>query len=116
MFFGRKSKIMLVNAIANSEGIARRLEQSHKELGDKMEAISKADIKARDRVDISLEEYERLKKENDDLAEENQKLHNVLAMLQLPDIERIDFNRVQQKCVYDIDSMKNVCHIRFELK
>lgn len=50
----------------------------------KLESISEAEIKSKDRVDISLEEYERLKDEVKQLSERERTLMSVIERLKIP--------------------------------
>ena len=53
-------------------------------LGETIRETSQADIKSRDRVDISLEEYKKLTSENDRLSREVERLHMIFMDLGIP--------------------------------
>lgn len=58
--------------------------KSNRELGEKLESISKAEIKSKDRVNISLEEYEKMKREIKSLSYEVDRLTNILTRIDVP--------------------------------
>lgn len=53
-------------------------------LGETIRETSEADIKARDRVDISLAEYQRLTSGNDRLSREVERLHMIFMDFGIP--------------------------------
>lgn len=63
---------------------ANILARSNEDFADKLGTISQKEIKARDRVDISLEEYEQLKKELAILRSENCSLKDTLVRIGIP--------------------------------
>lgn len=73
------------NRIAQSnEQLGRDIRQSNKELADRMSENSRAEIKARDRVDISLDEYEHLKKTIESLKSDNAKFRALFDRIKFP--------------------------------
>lgn len=54
------------------------------EFGEKLETISKEEIKSKDRVDITLEEYENMKREINSLKSEVQYLGSILEKIEAP--------------------------------
>jgi hypothetical protein len=58
--------------------------KSNKELGEKLEAISKEEIKSKDRVDISLEEYQRLHRHIENLERQNDHMGKLIVQLGIP--------------------------------
>jgi HAMP domain-containing protein len=78
------------------------------------ENIAEKEIKARDRVNISLDEYERMKEEISSLQWEVNQMRNKMELFK----EVIDLNIIQDTFVdlYDYDpfEMKSKCIIKFE--
>lgn len=78
------------------------------------ENIAQKEIKARDRVDISLEEYERMKNEISSLRWEVNQMRNKMELFS----EVIDLNIIPDTFIdlYDYDpfEMKSKCIIKFE--
>ena len=58
--------------------------RANRELGQTLKGISEAEIKSKDRVDITLEEYERMKYEISSLSYENNRLKNILERIEVP--------------------------------
>lgn len=63
---------------------ARINARSQKEFGEKLESISQAEIKSKNRVDITLEEYERLKKDLDMFSTQCKRMESMLERLGIP--------------------------------
>lgn len=63
--------------------------RSNRELGEKLDNISKAEIKSKDRVDISLEEYENMKNQINSLSYEVDRLSSILKRIEVPLDEKI---------------------------
>lgn len=78
------------------------------------ENITKEQIKAKDRVDISLEEYEKMKKEISSLQWEVNQMRNKMELFK----DIIDLNIIPDTFIdlYDYDpcEMKSKCIIKFE--
>ena len=72
--------MFLFNMDSGNERIAQGLSS----LNTTLVEASQADIKARDRVDISLSEYEALKDENRELKRMVDQLSDVLKMIDFP--------------------------------
>ena len=71
-------------AFWNISRLGKSIEKSSKTLADSIIEANKNDVKARDRVDITLEEYERLKNENRLLNEEVTRLRMILSDIRIP--------------------------------
>ena len=86
-------------------------------LGDKFMTISEAEIESKDRVDISLKEYERLKLENAKLKYEKRSMESIIKRLGIPVdlIDRIIPSSVDFVYCDDIKDFKKHCVIRFEV-
>lgn len=78
------------------------------------ENIAEKEIKARDRVNISLDEYERMKEEISSLQWEINQMRNKMELFK----EVIDLNIISDTFVnlynYDPFEMKSKCIIKFE--
>ena len=77
------------------------------------ENIAEKEIKARDRVNISLDEYERMKNEISSLRWEVNQMRNKMELFK----EVIDLNIIPDTFVDlydDYDPMKSKCIIKFE--
>ena len=84
--FNKKKTLLLAiaNELPNVEKAARTIAESNRELTKAIEAASNAEIKARDRVDISLEEYERLKEREKQLSSVKEYYEKLLSKLGVP--------------------------------
>lgn len=60
------------------------ISSSNRELARSIEEVSKNNIKAMDRVDISLEEYEKLKLRIEELTSINNRLKSILEVIDFP--------------------------------
>lgn len=58
--------------------------EAAKILGNKLESISNAEIKSKNRVDISLEEYEKLKEDAHKYEEQSRRLQCTIMRLGIP--------------------------------
>lgn len=63
---------------------ARINARAQKEFGEKLESISQAEIKSKDRVDITLEEYERLKADLEMFSARCKRMESTLEQLGIP--------------------------------
>lgn len=85
-------------------------------LARKIESISQAEIKSKDRVDISLEEYERLKSEVKRLSERERALMSVIERFKIP-ADVLDYILPDSVKIYtcaDMDFMNDLQHYRIE--
>ena len=82
----------------------------------KIESISEAEIKSKDRVDISLEEYERLKDEVKQLTERERVLMSVIERLNIPAdvLTYILLDSVKIYTCSDMDYMNELQRYRIE--
>lgn len=67
-----------------SETLAACVNRTYRELGEKLETISDEEIKARDRVNITLEEYENMKHKIASLESEVDYLRSILEKIEAP--------------------------------
>ena len=81
-----------VNDDTNANIIAR----SNEKLGEKLESISKEEIKSKDRVDISLEEYLSMRRQIEELESKNSRMSNLINKMGIPveELDKIDPNTV----------------------
>ena len=83
-------------------------------LNETIKDVSNADIKARDRVDISLEEYENLKKQNAELAWELTHYEQVLDQIRIPEHIRNTIHTDSIEVSYCRDPMRFQTRVRIE--
>lgn len=98
----------------HSRDAARILARSYKQLSDSMRETSEREIESRNRVDITLAEYERLKEENQRLRRENDFFEKCLIKMGVPpDLPIIQDSIKRCYCRDPIGSMDGV---RIEFK
>lgn len=68
----------------SNKDLSSSIKESSETLAKSITEASKDEIKARDRVDITLEEYEQLKEEVKVLRQENRELRNILGSFRFP--------------------------------
>ena len=97
--------------------VARSIEKSSKVLADSITEASRDDVKARDRVDITLEEYERLKEENRRLNEEVSSLRVILTSFRFPVNlwQRVKTDTIKTSVRHDIKDFIDTFHIAFDV-
>lgn len=85
-----------VNDDTNTIIAANITAKSNKELGKKLEAIAKEEIKSKDRVDISLEEYMNMRKRIEELESKNSRMSDLIKRIGIPfeELDNIDSNTV----------------------
>lgn len=77
--------LMSADMIAQSNAkLGNDILNANRELGKKLEDISNAEIRSKDRVDISLEEYEKMKNEIKSLSSEVYRLSRILERIDVP--------------------------------
>ena len=81
---------------------------SNKKLGEKLEAISKDEIKSKDRVDISLDEYTRMQKRIENLERANREMNMLLHDIGIPvevigSVERSSINVTHCDHIHDFN-------------
>lgn len=89
---------------------------SQEKFAKQLKYISEAEIKSKDRVDITLEEYERLKSENKLLTERVRALMSVIERLKIPAdiLEYILPDSVRIYTCFDMDYMNELQRYRIE--
>ena len=100
----KKQAIMYAaNGVVKSyNGLGQTIIASNRELGNKLESISKAEIKSKDRVDITLEEYENMKRQISSLTSEVNWLRSILNRIEAPIDKNIVPDSVRTYCRDDI--------------
>lgn len=101
----------------NTNELGKSIGKSSKTLADSITEASKNDVKARDRVDITLEEYERLKEENNKLSVENRQLRYLLSALRIPTnvLKRVKMDTVKTSVCHDIKDFVDTFRIEFDV-
>lgn len=86
--------------------------QATKKFGEKLESISKNEIKSKDRVDITLEEYLTMRKRIETLESKYSRISNLIVQLGIP-AEVIDNIRLDTVNVTHCDDIQDfVRHYR----
>ena len=100
----------------HSKEATRIAVRAQKEFGEQLKAIYEAEIKSKDRVDIPLEEYERLKDEVKRLTERERTLMSVIEQLKIPAdvLPYILPDSVKIYTCFDMDYMNELQHYRIE--
>lgn len=70
--------------------------KSNRELGEKLESISQSEIKSKDRVDITLEEYLAMREKIKKLEAKNSRMSILINRIGIPfeELDKIDPNTV----------------------
>ena len=87
-----------------------------RKLTEKIDDISKRGIKVRDRVDISLEEYEQMKAEIRRLSIDNRYMTDILSQLRIPLDMRIIPGSIDVVYTHDIKDFRLKYRIEFEVE
>ena len=114
-----RAMIMSADRIAESnERLGRDIRQANKELADRMSENYRAEIKARDRVDIPLDTYEKLMRSLEYAKNENMTLWNIFNKLGVPAdvIHKIIPDRIRTEQCHDHMRFKNRYRIEFEVE
>jgi hypothetical protein len=89
--------------------------EAAKILGDKLESISNAEIKSKDRVDITLAEYEKLKNDVRKYEERSRRMGSMIMRLGIPYevIDLIDTGSIEVRTCEDPMNFKRHYEIKF---
>ena len=100
----------------HSEQAARIVNRGLEKFGDKLQSVSQADIKARDRVDITLAEYEQLKDNVRRYEERCRKMGSMIMQMGIPYevIERIIPGSIDVATCDDTFNFKRRYRIEFD--
>lgn len=108
--------LMGADAIAESNNnLAETIRFSNRELGEKLESISQAEIKSKDRVDITLEEYERMKRTIEKLTFDNKCMRAVLDRIEVPIHRKIIPDSIRNYCTKDLAHHRYIYTIEFAI-
>lgn len=88
-----------------------------RELGKTLEAISQSEIKSKDRVDITLEEYTRMQNMIAKLERENRELFSLFHDIGIPleIVDAIDRKSINVVHCDDIQDFKRTYYIKFDV-
>lgn len=90
--------------------------QANRELGRTLKDISDAEIKSKDRVDITLEEYENMKKQIRSLSYEVEKLSDILRRIEVPLDKEIVPDSIRSYWCDDALDFKRKFRIEFDIE
>ena len=108
--------LMGANAVAKSnDNLAETIRFSNQELGEKLKSISDAEIKSKDRVNITLEEYENMKSTIKSLTYENEWLREILNKIEAPLDKEIIPNSIRTRYCEDIMNRRYVFNVEFAI-
>lgn len=101
----------------SNKDLARSIEDSSETLAKSITEASKDEIKARDRVDITLEEYEQLKEEVKVLRQENRELRNILGSFRFPINlwRRVKQNTIKTSVCHNVRDFIDTFRIEFDV-
>ena len=106
------NKYFYINDNQSAITAAHITAKATKELGQKMESISQAEIKSKDRVDITLEEYLSMRKRIEELEAKNSRMSKLVIQLGIP-AEVIDSIKTDSiRVVHNDDICDFVRHYR----
>lgn len=94
-----------------SESVAK---VSH-DFGEKLESISREEIKSKDRVNITLEEYENMKREIESLKSEVRYLSSILEKIEAPLDKSIIPDSIRTYCCDDYTNYRRVFRVEFAI-
>ena len=108
---------VFVNDDSNAVIAANIVANSNKKLGEKLESISEKEIKSKDRVDISLEEYTQTKKRLETLERANREMHMLLHDIGIPVevIGSVEHSSINVTHCDDICDFKRKYRIEFDV-
>ena len=86
-------------------------------LGDRIEQVARDEIKSKDRVNISLEEYEQMKKQIETLERKNSQRDKLIIQLGIPAevIDHIHTSSIRVQRCEDIRDFKCRYHVHFDV-
>ena len=111
------SNLLGMDAIAKSNRqLGDDIIYSNRELSRTLKDISDAEIKSKNRVDITLEEYENMKDENRSLSYEVARLRNILERIEVPLDKEIVLDSIRTYWSDDIWDFKGKRKFRIEFE
>lgn len=114
----RKAYAYLIgaNTIARSnDRLADTIDTSNRKLGERLESISQAEIKSKNRVDISLEEYENMKHTIEKLTFDNECMREVLNRIEAPLDKKIITDSIRTYYCEDPMNHRYVFNVEFAI-
>lgn len=110
----RACLLAATDMLANSNGrLGNDILNANRELAEKLESISNAETKARDRVNISLEEYENMKAKISSLSCEVYELRNILKQIDVPLDKKIVPDSIETHWCEDAVNHRLIFNVRF---
>lgn len=110
----RACLLAATNMLTNSNNrLGNDIVNANRELAEKLESISNAEIKSKDRVDISLEEYENMKAEISSLSCEVYELRNILKRIDVPLDKKIVPDSIKTCWCEDAVNHRHIFNVRF---
>ena len=91
--------------------------KSIEKLGEKMEKIAKEEIRSKDRVDISLKEYEQMRKRIETLERKNSQRDKLIIQLGIPAevIDHIHIGSIRVQQCDDLRDFTRRYHVHFDV-
>ena len=110
----KQAYLMGANMVAQSNrDLGNLITESNREYARKLKEISDAEIKSKDRVDITLEEYETMKKQIEWLEYEVHRLQNIMKKIEIPyDLDIIP-DSIETTYCDDYLNFRKIFNIRF---
>lgn len=111
----QKINVLTLNELNRQNNLKEvELRQSKKQADEQME-IEKQKLAVKDRVDISVKEYEEMKEQIKELSASNTKLKSLLRKLEIEKyLEVIDINSIEVKGIVEPLTMKKQVYIKFD--
>ena len=112
MIIGNRALLFAADDIAQSN---REFTKKFEDMSKKFEDMSKIEIESRDRVDITLKEYERMKREIDSLTLEVDRLRNILDKFEIPFDKNIIADSIQTYYCKDHMNFRYIFRVEFAI-
>lgn len=110
----KQAYLIGANMVAQSNrDLGNLIAKSNKEYNEKLEEISKAEIKSKNRVDISLEEYETMKKQIEWLEYEVRRLQSIFEKIEFPFNLDVIPDSIETTYCNDHSNFRRIFNIRF---
>ena len=95
--------------------LSNDITRSNREFSEKLESISKAEIKSKDRVDISLEEYKSMKSQIKSLSCEVDRLSSILERIKAPLDKEIIPDSIRTFWCDDLMKFRRIFRVEFAI-
>lgn len=99
--------------VQGNRDLGNVIAKSNREYAEKLEKISKAEIKSKDRVNITLEEYENMKKQIERLDYEVCRLQSILKKIEVPFELDIIPDSIETNYCTDHLNFRKIFNVRF---